>query len=160
MRPTAVRLLVVLAMLAAATPAFADLTAFVGASPAPANRAVRGFAVGFSLLVVGFEFELSDTAADTAAGAPAVRTGMFNMHVQTPFGISGLQFYGTAGGGLYHEEGHDLTESNAGTNAGGGVKIAIAGPIRVRVDYRVFKLRGSPERDTQQRIYAGVNIGF
>ena len=80
-----------LAMLAPAVPASADLTAFVGASPTPSNRAVRGFAVGFSLLVVGFEFELSDTAADTAAGAPAVRTGMFNMHVQTPFGISGLQ---------------------------------------------------------------------
>ena len=150
-----------LAVVATAVPASADLTAFVGASPAPSNRAVRGFAVGFSLLVVGFEFELSDTAADTAAGgAPALRTGMFNMHVQTPFGISGLQFYGTAGGGLYHEEGRDLTESNTGTNAGGGVKIAIAGPIRVRFDYRVFKLRGSPERATQQRIYAGVNIGF
>ncbi len=160
MRPAALRSLVVLAMLAMAVPASADLTAFVGASPAPSNRAVRGFSVGFSLLVVGFEFELSDTAADTAAGTPAVRTGMFNMHVQTPFGISGLQFYGTAGGGLYHEEGRALTESNTGTNAGGGVKIAIAGPIRVRFDYRIFKLRGSPKRATQQRIYAGVNIGF
>ena len=71
-----------------------------------------------------------------------------------------IEVEGTAGGGLYHEEGRGLTESNAGTNAGGGVKIAIAGPIRVRVDYRVFKLRGSPEHATLQRVYAGVNIGF
>ena len=29
-------------------------------------------------------------------------------------------------------------------NNGGGVKIKLAGPLRVRLDYRVFTLRGSP----------------
>ena len=29
-------------------------------------------------------------------------------------------------------------------NTGGGVKITLLGPLRVRVDYRVFTLRGEP----------------
>ena len=86
-------------MLCAAAPADADLTAFVGANATPSNRPVRGFAAGLSLLVVGFEFEFSDTAEDEMADAPGLRTGMFNLLLQTPFGVAGLQFYLTAGGG-------------------------------------------------------------
>ena len=91
--------------LGAVRPARADLTAFVGNNASPSNRLVRGVAVGFSLLVIGFEFEFSDTRADAAADAPGLKTGMANLLVQTPFGISGLQFYATAGAGLYKEEG-------------------------------------------------------
>ena len=158
------RVLVTLSVLAAlgfaAAPADADVTAFVGANATPSNRPVLGFSAGFSLLVIGFEFEYSDTAADEMAGAPGLRTGMFNFLVQTPFGISGLQFYGTVGGGLYQEAGGGLEETNGGTNAGVGVKISVAGPIRMRLDYRVFRLQGSPQYDTHQRLYAGLNLGF
>ena len=151
----------VLAMiLSAAAPANADLTAFVGTNATPSNRPVRGFGVGLSLLVIGLEFEFSDTAADQTAGAPGLRTGMFNLLIQTPFGISGLQFYGTIGGGIYQEKGGSLRATNAGGNTGVGVKIAVAGPIRLRLDYRVFTLRGSPQQDTHQRLYAGLNLGF
>ena len=160
MRPFLVTLSLPAVMLCAAAPADADLTAFVGTNATPSNRPVRGFGVGLSLLVVGFEFEFSDTAADETAGAPGLRTGMFNLLVQTPFGISGLQFYGTVGGGLYQEAGSGLDATNAGVNAGVGVKIAVAGPIRMRLDYRVFTLRGSPQYDTHQRLYAGLNLGF
>ena len=120
----------------------------------------RGFAAGFSLLIIGFEFEFSDTAADEMAEAPRVRTGMFNLLLQTPFGISGLQFYGTIGGGVYQETGDGLEATNVGTNAGFGVKISVVGPIRMRLDYRVFSLQGSPQHDTHQRFYAGLNLGF
>ena len=160
MRPFLVTLSLPAVMLCAAAPADADLTAFVGTTATPSNRPVRGFGVGLSLLVVGFEFEFSDTAADETAGAPGLRTGMFNLLVQTPFGISGLQFYGTVGGGLYQEAWSGLDATNAGVNAGVGVKIAVAGPIRMRLDYRVFTLRGSPQYDTHQRLYAGLNLGF
>ena len=160
MRTVLVTLSVLAAMVCAAAPADADLTAFVGANVTPSNRPVRGFGVGFSLLVIGFEFEFSDTAADDIAAAPGIRTGMFNLLVQTPFGISGLQFYGTVGGGIYQEAGGGLEETNAGGNAGVGVKIAVAGPIRMRLDYRVFTLRGSPQHDRHQRLYAGLNLGF
>jgi hypothetical protein len=146
--------------LGAVRPARADLTAFVGNNANPSNRLVRGGAVGFSLLVIGFEFEFSDTQADAAADAPGLKTGMANLLVQTPFGISGLQFYATAGAGLYQEEGGGIRDTSGATNIGGGVKIAVVGPIRMRVDYRVFSLRGSPQHDTHHRVYAGLNIGF
>ena len=160
MRSVFVILCVLAVMLSAPAPADADLTAFVGANLTPSNRLVRGFAAGLSLLVIGFEFEFSDTAADDMAGAPGLRTGMFNLLLQTPFGVSGLQFYGTVGGGIYQEGGGGLEEINAGGNVGGGVKIAVAGPLRMRLDYRVFTLRGSPQYERHQRLYAGLNIGF
>ena len=159
-RTASIALLVLFVTLGVVRPARADLTAFVGNNASPSNRQVRGVAVGFSLLVVGFEFELSDTRADAAADAPGLKTGMANLLVQTPFGIAGLQFYATAGAGLYQEEGGGIGDTNGGTNVGGGVKISVAGPIRMRVDYRVFSLRGSPQHDTHHRLYAGLNIGF
>ena len=160
MRRVLVTLSVLAVWLCAAPPADADLTAFVGANATPSNRPVRGFGVGLSLLVIGFEFEYSDTAADEMAGAPGLRTGMFNLLVQTPFTVSGLQFYGTVGGGIYQEAGGGLKETSGGNNVGVGVKISVAGPIRLRLDYRVFALLGSPQYDTHQRLYAGLNLGF
>ena len=48
---------------------------------------------------------------------------MFNGLVQTPIPIAGMQFYGTAGGGVYRETLNDNSETNVGINVGGGVKI-------------------------------------
>lgn len=140
--------------------AHADVTAFVGNNATPSNRPARGFALGFTLLVIGVEFELSDTASDASASAPGLRTGTVNVLAQTPFSVSGLQFYATVGAGLYQEEGGGLQETGGATNVGGGVKIAVAGPLRMRIDYRVFSLRGLPQHDTSHRVYAGLNIGF
>jgi len=39
-------------------PARADITAFIGANTTPANRQVRGGALGFGLLILGFEFDI------------------------------------------------------------------------------------------------------
>ncbi len=66
---TRVRPLLVALLLTAATasPALADATVFVGANTTPANRPVRGLAVGVGLLVVGFEFEFADTPDDPTA---------------------------------------------------------------------------------------------
>jgi len=63
-----------LLVLLVAAPARADLTGFIGANTTPANRQVRGVALGFGLLVVGFELEYSDTteSTDTFAQAPAL----------------------------------------------------------------------------------------
>ena len=160
MRPVLVTLCVLALMLSAAAPADADVTAFLGTNATQSNRPVRGFAAGLSLLVIGFEFEYSDTKRDEAADAPGLRTGMFNLLVQTPFGVSGLQFYGTVGGGLYQEDGGGLEATNAAGNTGVGVKISLVGPLRMRLDYRVFMLRGSPQHDRHQRLYAGLNLAF
>ncbi|MBM40500.1 MAG: hypothetical protein CL483_01075 [Acidobacteria bacterium] len=147
-------------LLGPAARAHADLTLFVGTNTAQDNRPVRGFSAGLGLLVLGFEFEYADTAQDVEAGGPGLRTGMFNLLAQTPISLAGLQFYGTIGGGLYQERGAGLGGTNSGSNAGGGVKISVAGPLRLRVDYRVFSLRGSSTDSAYQRLYAGLNFAF
>ena len=147
-------------LVAVASPAFADVTAFIGTTSTPANRQARGFAVGVGLLIIGFEFEYSSTSEEVEDGAPALRTGMGNVLFQTPFAVFGLQPYFTTGGGAYRETFATRQETQFGFNSGGGVKIALLGPVRARVDYRVFKLRGEPLHDTVHRVYAGVNLSF
>ena len=69
---------------------------------------------------------------------------MGNILLQTPIASTGFQPYFTTGGGGYREELGDVSETQSACNTGGGVKIALAGPLRARVDYRVFTLRGEP----------------
>jgi len=85
---------------------------------------------------------------------------MFNGLLQTPIPIAGMQFYGTAGAGVYHETLLDVSETNVGINIGGGVKVSLVGPLRLRFDYRVFTLQGDPRHEKPQRFYAGVNLKF
>ena len=140
--------------------ASADLTAFLGFSPTSHTRPATGFAFGINLLVVGFEFEYSRTSEreEALTAAPGLATTMVNGLVMTP--TSKTQFYLTAGGGFFRERTGEETETSFGTNIGGGVKLALAGPIRLRLDYRVFNLRGSPRFKTPQRLYAGLNLSF
>ncbi len=140
--------------------ATADVTGFIGTNRTPTNRMVKGLAVGAGLLVAGFEVEYANTGEDLVKGAPQLRTFMFNGLVQTPFPIAGLQFYATAGGGLYRETFDQLSETSVGVNVGGGVKMSLAGPLRLRFDYRVFNLRGSAVYPRPQRFYAGLNLKF
>jgi len=140
--------------------AWADLTAFVGVNPTPSNRTATGLAFGFGVLVVGVEFEYSNSREDLPVLAPSLKTGMVNLLVQTPVPIAGMQFYGTIGGGGYKEQLGDRSETSFGTNVGGGVKITLAGPLRLRLDYRLFALKGEPIESKPQRFYAGVNLAF
>jgi hypothetical protein len=144
----------------AATPALADATLFIGSTTTPANRPAKGVALGVGLLIVGFEFEFADTSEALDEAAPSLRTGMGNVLLQTPFPVAGMQFYFTTGAGLYRERLGARQETHAGFNTGGGAKISILGPIRVRLDYRVFNLRGEPLHSTVHRVYAGVNLAF
>ena len=161
--PASTLLIAVALVLLTATTASADFTAFIGLNGTPERRAVKGLAIGTGLLIVGFEVEYADTSEDEELLAPRLRTIMFNGLVQTPVPIAGMQFYGTIGGGGYRESFNtvpEISETNFGTNIGGGAKISIAGPLRVRVDYRVFNLRGNPRHSPVQRFYAGVNLKF
>jgi opacity protein-like surface antigen len=146
------------------TPAFADLTLFLGINGTPSKRQVRGFSGGIGLVIVAFEFEYASTSEDLEELAPSLKTYMFNGLLQTPFAIGGFQPYGTVGGGVYRERLGEGTaavqETHVGMNIGGGVKINLAGPLRVRVDYRVFTLRGSPLHGNPKRFYAGLNLKF
>jgi opacity protein-like surface antigen len=140
--------------------ASADLTGFIGTTTAPENRLNRGFAVGMGLVIVGFEFEYANTSETEEELAPGLKTYMFNGLLQTPFPIARMQFYGTAGGGVYHETLFEDSETNFGINVGGGVKVTLAGPLRLRFDYRVFTLSGDARHTKPQRFYAGLNLKF
>ena len=149
-------------LLMIASPARADLTAFIGANTTPANRQVRGAAFGMGLLVVGFEIEYADTTDNTDAfvKAPALKTGMGNVLLQTPVAFYGFQPYFTTGAGIYRETLETHQDTGVGYNTGGGVKVSLAGPLRLRVDYRVFKLGSGALYSPAHRIYAGLNLKF
>jgi hypothetical protein len=141
-------------------PAFADLTAFIGANTTPANRQVRGGALGFGLLIVAVELEFAVTSDDPSANAPSLKTGMGNVLLQSPVAFFGVQPYVTTGAGFYTETLDLRTDQGLGYNTGGGVKISLVGPLRVRVDYRVFKLGSGALYSPAHRIYAGLNLKF
>src|SRR5688572_32803601 len=144
---------------ATVAPAAADITGFIGSATSPSSRLVRGVALGAGLVVLDFEFEYADAIEDDS-GAPSLRTGMGNVLVQTPVPIHRFQPYLTTGAGGYRERLGTSSETNFGINNGGGVKITLAGPLRVRLDYRVFSLRGSARVSPVHRFYAGANLAF
>lgn len=137
--------------------ASADITFFFGFTPTPSVQSVRGVSAGVNLLLFGFEFEYALSREDTTNPAPGLETGMFNVLVMTPTSVS---LYATAGAGAFRETFGPSHVTNFGTNVGGGVKFPLFGPLKVRVDYRVFALRGGPHVSHPQRLYVGVNWAF
>jgi hypothetical protein len=166
MRRTAIGGLALATLLVFAAPARADITVFLGrsrnssATPnAPAvSQGLKGAAFGIGLLVVGFEVEGALHTEDPVKGIPGLKTGMGNVLVQTPTG--NVQLYGTAGGGLFQETLGTSSETNFVTNIGGGIKMGIFGPIRLRADYRMLNLHGTPHYKTVQRFYVGASLKF
>jgi hypothetical protein len=151
-------LLVLAVLLLRPAPASADLTGFLGVSSTPSSRSAKGIAIGVGMVLVGFEFEYARISEDEVNGAPELTTGMGNVVVMTP--SFKMQLYGTTGGGIFHERWRDFTNNGFGTNVGGGLKVALAGPIRLRVDYRIFNLRGTPITKSVHRFYTGVSLSF
>jgi hypothetical protein len=143
---------------ATAVPARADITAFLGLTPTPERHTLKGFGVGVGLLIVGFEFEFAHIGEDELEQLPGLKTYSGNVLVQTP--TDGVQLYGTAGAEGYQEKLGTAQETYFGTNIGGGAKIKLVGPLRVRLDYRIFKLQGSPLHSVYQRFYVGGNLKF
>jgi hypothetical protein len=141
-------------------PARADITGFIGANTTPANRQVRGVALLAGKIDLTFEVEYAFTPDDLTASAPSLKTGMGNVILQTPVSFFGFQPYFTTGGGLYRETLGTHQDTSFALNTGGGVKIALIGPVRLRVDYRVFRLGSGALHSPAHRIYAGLNLKF
>ena len=162
MSRTRVTILALTLMAFAPATAWADATLFIGANTSPANRTVKGFAVGAGVLVLGFEFEYASTSQAADEAAPSLNTGIASLLLQTPFEVFGLQPYVTAGGGLYREklDTLDHQETNVAMSTGGGLKVGLIGPVRLRLDYRVFKLTGGALTSPAHRVYAGLNLKF
>lgn len=152
-------LMVTATLLAVPATASADITAFFGAGHKPETRTAKGVAFGLTLIAVGFEVEYSDISEKDSASAPRLRTGMANAIVQTP--TSGAQLYATAGVGVYRENLRGtFQETNTALNIGAGMKLNLTGPLKLRVDYRLFRLRGDALNPTVHRVYAGLTAGF
>ena len=152
--------LIIGALLAWPSTAAADLTAFLGLTSTPDMRLARGVAFGGGLVIVAFETELARISEDTAESRPGLTTVMGNVLIQTPAAVGGVQLYGTSGFGVYRERLGEVSETAAAGNIGGGVKIGLAGPLKLRLDYRLFRLRGSPIHEVYHRAYAGATLGF
>lgn len=148
------------ALLVGVRPAYADATLFLGATTTPDNRAVRGLAVGAGLSLLAFEFEYAATSLDERDAAPSIKTGSANALLQMPFAPAGFQPYVTAGFGLYRERLGAYRQTGLAPNLGLGLKIALVGPLRLRVDYRAFRLGDDALYSPAHRIYAGVNLKF
>ena len=152
-------LLVLLAF--AAAPARADATAFIGANTTPSNRPVKGFAVGMGLLIVAFEFEY----ADDERGCGGAGAGAEDRHGERAAADAGCRSSGfsrisrPAAGSIARRSAR-TRRPGCGTNVGGGVKVSLAGPLRLRVDYRVFKLGSGALNSPAHRFYAGLNLKF
>ena len=147
-----------LAMLAGAGAerAFADVTFFAGSTSAP-GRATLGAAVGLSLEPVGVEFEYGAAAAGNAA----LRTGLFNLVAATPARRGRrVQVYGAVGVGAYREHLEEHARTGLAVSGGGGLWVRLAGPFRLRLDYRLFALRGSALHGRPRRAYAGLGVAF
>lgn len=160
-RASLIGVLALIAVLGSVRPASADLTAFLGVTSTPENRTLGGFAAGGGFLIVGFEFEYANVGEDDVDPLPGLRTVSGNVLLNTPGDLlGGFQLYGTVGFGGYREELRNVSETNAAMNIGGGAKLKLVGPLRLRLDYRVFKLQGSPRYETYHRFYAGANLAF
>jgi hypothetical protein len=141
-------------------PAAADATAFFGAATTNMTRPASGFAIAVKVIVVGIEFEYAHMDERTSSALPGINSSLFNVVMSTP---TKIKLYLTAGGGLTHETLGAGTAWGFGTNIGGGVKLPLAGPLRVRVDYRIISVHGTVPGAVdkpQQRIYAGINFAF
>ena len=160
MRRFRLAMIVTLLLAWSAAPAWADATLFLGATTTPTSRTARGGALGIGLLVVGFEFEYSSTTEDVKSGAPSLKIGSANWLLQTPVAILGFQPYVTAGAGIFRERVGTSTDTSIAPNVGGGVKVNLAGPLRLRVDYRAFRLGGGARYSPSHRLYVGLNLKF
>src|SRR5215213_9856394 len=158
-RPFLVTALLVTALLVVAAPAYADFTFFVGSNQTPDSRSLKGVALGGGNMIA-FEFEYANNGQSLDDSTPGLRTFLGNALVQTPFAVAGFQPYVTAGTGMYRETLGTHHESAWSFNSGVGVKTSIFGPLKVRVDYRVLKLRGEPLFSTVHRVYTGVHLTF
>jgi opacity protein-like surface antigen len=143
-----------------ASPAFADATAFLGENMTPDARAVKGVAVGMGFAILGVEIEYAVSDEDAAKALPGMKTGMVNGLIQTPVPLGRFQPYVTVGAGIYQETLGTHDDKGGGVNVGAGVKVKLVGPLKLRGDYRVFKLGSGALYSPTHRFYVGANLGF
>jgi hypothetical protein len=153
------------------SPAKADVTVFAGRLASGQPRTVFGGSAGrFYTENVGFEFEVAVTPGSGSAEQHKYQIFTGNLLIQSslPRGHR-PQVYGAIGMGIYGE-----TSSGGGGSGevfigsfGGGVKVKLTGPFRVRADYRLFRLGEAADAGPgfvlhrhPQRVSVGIGVAF
>jgi hypothetical protein len=143
-----------------------NLTAFAGAAMVPDAHAVSGIGVGVRPQPgpVSIEFEYSRSRSDPTRPVPAIVTLAGNFLVQVPVRQSRFELYGAFGVGFYvlQPDPQSGEDADSAWNFGGGAKVTLAGPLKLRIDYRVFRLAASPGRHHSdlRRLSVGIVAGF
>ena len=155
-------LLAAVLLLGFTAPAYADFTFIIGSNRTPSSRTAKGFAVGGGgMIATEFEYANNGEDLDDEDGpTPGLRTFLGNLLLQTPFPVAGFQPYGLVGTGVYRETLDAHQETAWAFHSGVGVKRRIFGPVMVRLDYRVLKLRGEPLHSNVHRVYTGFHVAF
>ena len=155
-------------VLAAAVPARADATAYVGAIVAGSARPTVGVAFGqFGSRAIGGEVDYWHTVA-AAPNEASISAISANVILQSSSRTHRYQFYGVAGFGVYGETLQGTGSGEVGTvDIGGGTKLTLAGRMKVRLDYRVFLLGEATDAAAgfvvhrhPQRLTAGFTVAF
>lgn len=161
-----------LAAIVIMTPASAraDGTVLLGLTSAGTLRPSFGFSFGYRPSAVGVEVEYLSTFPQQSPGGYSAG-GIFGSVIVQPVTISHLEIFAVGGVGVWGEGfkgGKRTGVLNAG-NVGGGVLVALAGPLKLRLDYRLFLLAEvsdaevgaiAPSRKHPQRIAAGLYFRF
>ena len=170
MRTHVVRAALMVVLLAGiAAPAAAEGTLLFGLQTTSAPHPTVGVAWGRWPGTVGFELEYAGSIGKKSPSAPAVATITVNALVRTPLRVHGCQVYALGGFGVYGEvtsDGRGSGEVGA-RDIGGGTTIPIGGPLKLRLDYRVYFLGraddaspGSPISRHPQRLAAAISLAF
>ena len=146
----------------------ADATVLVGLKSVEGLRPSFGWSFGHRPDAVGFEIEYLRTVHQTALGGYSAG-GVFASLIVQPVTISHVQIFAIGGVGIWGEGfsgGKSAGLFRAG-NVGGGALVHLAGPLSLRLDYRLFLLgkaeeQGSipPSTKHPQRIAAGLHFDF
>lgn len=148
------------------TSARADATALIGLTSLDDLRPSFGFSFGYRPSAVGFEIEyLSTMSGDYSAG------GIFASLIVQPVTISKVRIFAVGGVGVWGEgfDGGRRTGVLGAGNIGGGALVPLAGPVSLRLDYRLFVLGDvskeeigaiAPRTKYPQRIAAGIHFDF
>ena len=176
LRPAIIRSLCLRAAIAVAClmvcprSAHADVTAFVGGmTPAGMRQVIGGSAGRFLSPSVGVELEVARAVWGDTRSRRRVDVFTVNYLIQTPTRRRRPQLYGSLGFGIYGEttsDGRGSGEVGVGS-MGAGVKVRLAGPLRIRLEYRLFRLGdpvdASPDlmiHRNQQRVSIGVGVAL
>lgn len=151
-----------LGLILGASPARADLTVFGGFSSPSLPRPTIGFSLDFLCRMVCLEAEWARTAGGNASRYVAT-TGL-NVFVNFPATVNGVQWYATGGFGTYSQS--STRGYPTAKNIGVGTKLPLVGPLKVRLDYRVYfvNLDETQSRPASSfhshRVTSGLSLAF